>query len=107
MDRIARAHAYTVDKDTSVISVMRSVVGITTFDSSPTSLPNKLRPHMSYVRTQKHRRQMSERIHHWRPWEKSTGPRTEAGKKRVSRNAYKGRVHSMAELLAEIRRNWR
>ena len=29
-------------------------------------------------------------IHQWRPWEKSTGPRTQAGKEVVSRNAYKG-----------------
>jgi len=26
----------------------------------------------------------------WPPWEKSTGPKTEAGKRMVSRNAYKG-----------------
>lgn len=62
---------------------------------------------MSYIRTPKHLRDMAERIHTWRPWEKSTGPRTEAGKKRVSRNAYKGRVHSMADLVADIRRTWR
>ena len=32
----------------------------------------------------------AELIRRWRPWEKSTGPRTEAGKAVVSRNAYKG-----------------
>jgi hypothetical protein len=26
-------------------------------------------------------------IHRWRPWERSTGPRTEAGKRRTSMNA--------------------
>ena len=29
-------------------------------------------------------------IRQWRPWEKSTGPRTQVGKEVVSRNAYKG-----------------
>jgi hypothetical protein len=29
-------------------------------------------------------------IHRWRPWEKSTGPRTQTGKSRVSQNAYRG-----------------
>ena len=29
-------------------------------------------------------------IRKWRPWEKSTGPKTEADKSVVSRNAYKG-----------------
>ena len=29
-------------------------------------------------------------IRQWRPWEKSLGPRTEAGKAVVSLNAYKG-----------------
>ncbi|TNJ37412.1 hypothetical protein [Prosthecochloris vibrioformis] len=26
----------------------------------------------------------------WTPWERSTGPKTEAGRARVARNAYKG-----------------
>ena len=29
-------------------------------------------------------------IQQWRPWEKSTGPRTQAGKEKISQNAYKG-----------------
>lgn len=29
-------------------------------------------------------------IRTWRPWEKSTGPRTDEGKARASRNAFKG-----------------
>jgi len=32
----------------------------------------------------------AELIRTWRPWEKSTGPKTKAGKAKVSRNAYKG-----------------
>ena len=29
-------------------------------------------------------------IQSWKPWEKSTGPRTDEGKQRVARNAYTG-----------------
>ena len=45
---------------------------------------------MSYVRTPEHRRLRSEMIHRWRPWEKSTGPRTPEGKARSSRNRWRG-----------------
>ena len=40
--------------------------------------------------TLERRARQAELIRRWRPWEKSTGPRTEAGKAVVSRNAYKG-----------------
>ena len=45
---------------------------------------------MSYVRTPEHRRLRSEMIRRWRPWEKSTGPRTSEGKARSSRNRWRG-----------------
>ena len=31
-------------------------------------------------------------IQEWKPWEKSTGPRTEVGKARASANGFKGAV---------------
>jgi|GEM_PF-1739347 len=34
-------------------------------------------------------------IHRWKPWERSTGPKTAAGKARVSRNAYKGGTRAL------------
>jgi hypothetical protein len=48
-------------------------------------------------------------IRQWRPWEKSTGPQTVDGKRRVSRNAYRGRrraefrksMRQVRELLRE------
>jgi len=40
--------------------------------------------------TPERRARQAELIRKWRPWEKSTGPKTEAGKAEVSRNAYKG-----------------
>lgn len=45
---------------------------------------------MSYFRTPEHRRLRAELIKGWKPWEKSTGPRSEAGKAKSSRNADKG-----------------
>jgi hypothetical protein len=37
--------------------------------------------------TQEERERQAELIRSWRPWEKSTGPQTEAGKMRSSQNA--------------------
>ena len=36
------------------------------------------------------RQRQAELIRNWSPWEKSTGPKTAAGKRRVSRNAFTG-----------------
>src|SRR5262245_25528191 len=43
-------------------------------------------------------------IHRWKPWERSTGPKTAAGKARVSRNAYKGGTRPLLRELARILR---
>jgi hypothetical protein len=40
--------------------------------------------------TPERRTRQAELIRRWRPWVKSTGPKTEAGKTAVSRNADKG-----------------
>jgi len=45
---------------------------------------------MSYYRTPEHRKRQSELIRRLKPWEKSTGPRSEEGKAVVSQNAFKG-----------------
>lgn len=45
---------------------------------------------MSYYRMPKHRTFRAKLIRQWKPWEKSTGPKSAAGKARVSRNADKG-----------------
>lgn len=44
---------------------------------------------MPRIWTDEQRAAAAERIRKTRPWEKSTGPRTRAGKKRASRNARK------------------
>ena len=58
---------------------------------------------MSYPRTKEHRALSAELIRKWRPWEKSTGPRTEAGKAAVAQNAFKG---GERQLLRELRREF-
>jgi len=49
---------------------------------------------MSYYRTPEHRSLRAKLIQKWRPWEKSTGPRSQVGKVKVSRNACKGGLRS-------------
>lgn len=40
--------------------------------------------------TPERRAKQAEAIRKWRPWEKSTGPKTDEGKAKVARNGYKG-----------------
>jgi len=40
--------------------------------------------------TEERKQRQRERIQAWRPWDKSTGPRTAEGKAKVARNAYTG-----------------
>jgi hypothetical protein len=63
---------------------------------------------MSYVRTPAHRAAQAAAIRRWRPWEASTGPKTEQGKRRVAANPDKGRqrdkLRAIARALREHRR---
>jgi hypothetical protein len=43
-------------------------------------------------------------IHRWRPWQSSTGPRSAAGKARVSRNGYQGGHRPRTRELARVLR---
>lgn len=49
--------------------------------------------------TSEQRKQQSLKIRQWQPWQHSTGAKTDEGKARASRNAYKGGTR---ELLREI-----
>ncbi len=54
--------------------------------------------------TPERRARQAELIRIWRPWEKSTGPRTAAGKAVVARNGWKGGVRPLLrELARELR----
>jgi len=50
--------------------------------------------------TPERRAKMRAAIHRWRPWEKSTGPKTEVGKAKVAGNAFK-HGHRSAAAQAE------
>jgi len=52
--------------------------------------------------TDERRAKQSQLIKNWKPWEKSTGPRTEAGKKVSSVNACKW---NFREILREIKKS--
>ena len=60
---------------------------------------------MSYERTPEHRQLRAQLIRRWRPWERSTGPRTTTGKAKVARNAWKGGVRPMLRNLARALRD--
>jgi len=54
--------------------------------------------------TSERKARQAELIKTWRPWERSTGPRTEQGKATVARNAWKGGHRGQ---LQELRRTLR
>lgn len=54
--------------------------------------------------TLERRQRQAEMIKNWRPWEKSTGPRTEKGKQASARRGYKGAAR---KLLRELSRTLR
>jgi len=58
---------------------------------------------MSRIWTQEQRIEQAKRIRSWKPWQKSTGPKTIDGKKRTSQNAYKHGGRSQ-EFLYEAKR---
>lgn len=56
---------------------------------------------MAYGWTLERRKRQAESIQRWKPWKQSTGPKTEVGKRQVSRNAFKGGSRAQ---FAELRR---
>jgi hypothetical protein len=54
--------------------------------------------------TPERRARQAELIRKWRPWEKSTGPTTEAGKTAVSQNACKGGTWRLLRELSRVLR---
>jgi hypothetical protein len=60
---------------------------------------------MTYVRTPEHRAAQSKMIHRWKPWLKSTGPKTEEGKRRSAIRGFKGAVRPTLRVLARALRD--
>lgn len=57
---------------------------------------------MSYVRTKEHREMRARMIHEWKPWEKSTGPKTEGGKKKSAKRGFKGGIRSQQRMMLKL-----
>lgn len=57
--------------------------------------------------TEERRREQAAAIRKWRPWERSTGPRTVEGKAKVSRNAWRGGTRALLRRLAGLLRRSR
>ncbi len=55
--------------------------------------------------TQERRERQSEAIQRWKPWKKSTGPRTPDGKLSASQNAFKGGIRPELRAIAKALRN--
>lgn len=51
--------------------------------------------------TLERKQRQAELIKSWKPWEKSTGPRTSEGKARVSRNAWQGGTRTQLRKLSK------
>ena len=57
--------------------------------------------------TQERRTRQAQAIRRWKPWTRSTGPRSPEGKARTARNGYKGGVRPMLRELARALRDQR
>jgi hypothetical protein len=55
--------------------------------------------------TEERKRKQAEAIRKWKPWEKSTGPKTAEGKDRSRMNALKADAQARKEALALCRLN--
>jgi len=54
--------------------------------------------------TTERRARQAELIRNWKPWERSTGPRTAEGKALVAQNGYKGGSRPMLRALSRLLR---
>lgn len=57
--------------------------------------------------TSERRARQSKNIQRWKPWQKSTGPRTQEGKAVASRNGWKGGTRPLLRSLARALRRQR
>ncbi len=59
---------------------------------------------MATTWTAERRKRQAELIQTWRPWDKSTGPKSDEGKARVAKNSFKGAWRQqLKELRAALR----
>jgi hypothetical protein len=55
--------------------------------------------------TAERRARQAASIQRWKPWQRSTGPKTPEGKATVSRNAWKGGTRSLLRELGQLLRD--
>ena len=55
--------------------------------------------------TPERRARAAQLIHTWKPWERSTGPKTTEGKAKVSRNPWKGGERQALRRLSRLLRD--
>ena len=94
----------------------RQIIASITMKASTTE-PNELMGEISMNGwTEERRQKQSEAIRRWKPWEQSTGPKSEQGKRAASRNSLKhGRWssdqievrRSMLEMVRRLREQFR
>lgn len=56
---------------------------------------------MSYIRTPEHRALRAALIRRWKPWERSTGPKTPEGKKKAAMRGFKGAERAQLRRIAK------
>ena len=59
---------------------------------------------MSYFRTAEHRKLRAALIRQWKPWQRSTGPKSVEGKAKSAQNAYKGGWRAQLRELQRVLR---
>ena len=52
--------------------------------------------------TVERRQRQAELIRHWKPWELSTGPRSEAGKQASAQRGFKGAMREQIQLVSSV-----
>ncbi len=57
---------------------------------------------MSYVRTPEHRKLRAQLIRQWRPWEMSTGPKSQEGKQKSAQRGFKGNHRGLLRDLRKL-----
>lgn len=57
--------------------------------------------------TTEEREKQSQLIQNWKPWQRSTGARTQAGKVISSKNAYKGGSRSLMKVIASVLKDYK
>ncbi len=57
---------------------------------------------MAHGWTDERKARQANAIRRWKPWQRSTGPRTAEGKARVARNSYRGGARQTLRALAKV-----